>query len=275
MTAIVGILILIPFLVFSNDWPLILMTSVIGVLAVFEILRCTGLVKQIHLTVISLATVLFAQIATRILTVDRYLTVALIVYMVYAVISMTFSVFSKGKIQLSDLCQSAMIIVYVSFGLSCLTLLRDFSEEYGLVLFLLAFFVPWVCDAMAYFVGVFFGKHKMIPDVSPKKTVEGAVGGIVGVVLAIVIFGLVMHFGFGKQPNYFLLIALALIGGLVSQWGDLIASLLKREYGIKDYGKVFPGHGGVMDRFDSLFSVSIFIFAACKLFEQVTLFVSW
>ena len=90
------------------------MTSVIGVLAVFEILRCTGLVKQIHLTVISLATVLFAQIATRILTVDRYLTVALIVYMVYAVISMTFSVFSKGKIQLSDLrlggcgrCQNA------------------------------------------------------------------------------------------------------------------------------------------------------------------------
>ena len=270
-----GITILIPFLVFSDKWPLIVMTCVIGLLSAFEILKCTGLVRQFHLTVISAATILFTQIGVRVFEVDRYLTLALIAYMVYAVIAMTFSVFSKGKIQLSDLCQSVLMIVYVSFGLSCLTLLRDFSEEYGLVLFLLAFFVPWVCDAMAYFVGVFFGKHKMIPDVSPKKTVEGAVGGIAGVILATVVFGLVMHFGFGKQPNYFLLVALALIGGIVSQWGDLIASLLKREYGIKDYGKVFPGHGGVMDRFDSLFSVSIFIFSACKLFEQVTLFVSW
>ena len=115
----------------------------------------------------------------------------------------------------------------------------------------------------------------MIPDVSPKKTVEGAIGGIVGVVVSAVIFGLIMQFGFGKMPNYFMLITISLIGGFVSQWGDLIASLLKREYGIKDYGKMFPGHGGVMDRFDSMIAVSIFVYIVCRAFVTSPLFISY
>ena len=114
----------------------------------------------------------------------------------------------------------------------------------------------------------------MIPDVSPKKTVEGAIGGVAGVVIAAAIYGMIMQFGFGKMPNYPLRLVIALVGGLVSQWGDLIASLLKREYGIKDYGKIFPGHGGVMDRFDSLFAVAIFIYIVFRIFAAHPLFLS-
>ena len=274
VTAVVGIAALMPFIIFSDKWPLIVLTLIMAVPAVCEILACTGQSKKWVVCVPSILVVAAAQVLTRILEADVYTTAMLLVYLAYAVLMMTAAVFSKGEIKLKDVTQTVVMVMYVSFGFASLVLLRDF--KYGMVLMLLAFIIPWVCDAMAYFVGVFFGKHKLIPDVSPKKTVEGAVGGIVGVVLITAIFGLVMHYGFGKQPNYIVLLALALIGGFVSQWGDLIASLLKREYGVKDYGKIFPGHGGIMDRFDSLTVVSTFIYIACRIFANVTtLFVTW
>ena len=275
LTGVIGIAVLVPFIIFSENWPLILLTVLMSAIAMYELLKCTGMLKKLAVSIPTFAIALEAQLLARLLDTDRYLTVMLLSYMAFTVAMMTVAVFSKGSIKLSDLAQSVLMTVYVSFGFSSLILLRDMNEQYGLILFLLAFLIPWVCDAMAYFVGVFFGKHKMIPDVSPKKTIEGAVGGIVGTVVITAAFGLTMHFGFGKQPNYVLLLCLALVGGFVSQWGDLIASLLKREYGVKDYGSIFPGHGGVMDRFDSLFSVSVFIYIVCRLFESYPLFISW
>jgi phosphatidate cytidylyltransferase len=282
LTAAIGIPILIPFAVFSDKWPLIALFVFMGSVAVYETLKCTDMLKKIFIAVPSFAIMLEAVllhlcVRTGYIDTDKYLSVMLLSYMVYFVTVMTAAVFSKGSIKLLNASQTALMIAYVSFGFSALVLLRDFSKSFGIVLFLLAFIVPWVCDGAAYFVGVFFGKHKLIPDVSPKKTVEGAIGGIVGGVVIAAIFGIVMHLGFGKVPNYFMLLCIALIGCLVSQWGDLIASLLKREYGIKDYGNLFPGHGGVMDRFDSLFSVAIFIYVICVICEGygITLFVNW
>lgn len=276
MTALIGIVILMPFVIFSDKWPLLVMMLVMSFIAVCELLSCTGQSKNRIAAVMSVLVCASAQVLARVFkeTPDTYALVMLLAYLAYAVLMMTTAVFSKGRIKLSDVTQTVVMVVYVSFGFSALILLRDFKD--GLVLFLLAFLIPWVCDAMAYFVGVFFGKHKLIPDVSPKKTVEGAVGGIVGVVVITLIFGLVMHYGFGKQPNYVILSLLAFVGGLISQCGDLIASLLKREYGVKDYGKIFPGHGGVMDRFDSIIATSIFMYIVCRAFENVTtLFITW
>lgn len=273
----IGITLLVPFVIFSDKWPLILLTTLMTAVAVYELLKCTDNLKKPTVAVFSFAVALEAQllhIAVRLGAVseDRYLAIMLMSYMAYFVVIMTLAVFSKGNIKLVNVTQLGVMTAYVSFGFSALILLRDMSKDFGLVLFLLAFLIPWVCDGAAYFVGVFFGKHKMIPDVSPKKTVEGAIGGIVGGVLVTAIFGVVMHLGFGKVPNYFLLLFLAFVGCLVSQWGDLIASLLKREYGVKDYGNLFPGHGGVMDRFDSLFAVSVFMYIVCRIFEQYPLF---
>ena len=275
MTAAIGILILIPFIIFSHTWALPVLTALMTSIAIFEILRCTGMLAKIPVAICSFVAAVTPQILSRLLNTDDFFTVMLLVYLSYMVLLMTFAVFSKGSIKLINVTQNAVMTVYVSFGFSALILLRDFNAQYGLVLFLLAFVIPWVCDGAAYFVGVFFGKHKMIPDVSPKKTIEGAIGGIVGGVIVTAVFGIVMHFGFGKVPNYFLLLSLAFVGCLVSQWGDLIASLLKREYGVKDYGHLFPGHGGVMDRFDSLFTVNIFMYVICRSFADFPLFVAW
>ena len=275
LTAVVGILILTPFIIFSHTWAFVALVVVMSAIAVYELLGCIGLLKSPVVAAASFAVALEAQVLVKLLDADGYLSVMMLSYLAYAVALMTAAVFSKGRIKLPEVCQMALMTVYVSFGFSALVLLRGMNEGYGFVIFMLAFLIPWVCDTMAYFVGVFFGKHKLIPDVSPKKTVEGAIGGIVGTVVVITVFGLVMHLGFGKQPNYLLLILIALVGGFVSQWGDLIASLLKREYGVKDYGKLFPGHGGMMDRLDSMVAVSSFIYIVMRACEAFPLFLSW
>ena len=129
-----------------------------------------------------------------------------------------------------------------------------------------------MCDGCAYFVGRAFGKHKLIPAVSPKKTIEGAIGGVVGTLILMMIFALVMQFGFGYVPNYIGILLLTLVSCPVSMCGDLIASLLKREHNVKDYGNLLPGHGGVMDRFDSCISTGPFIYIVCVLFSSNALF---
>ena len=133
----------------------------------------------------------------------------------------------------------------------------------GEYLYLLAFLGAWVTDVFAYFTGVLLGKHKLIPDVSPKKTVEGAIGGVVFCTLSFVGFGLLYnHFWAADGEKTIPLVAMAIVGflvSIVSQVGDLSLSLLKRKYGIKDFGKIFPGHGGVMDRFDSVLAVSVML----------------
>ena len=111
----------------------------------------------------------------------------------------------------------------------------------------------WGSDTCAYAVGRLFGKHKLAPDLSPKKSVEGSIGGILGSALIGVIFGLIMSNFTGKSEN--LIIIFAVIGGLgsvISQIGDLAASGIKRNYDIKDYGHIIPGHGGILDRYDSI-----------------------
>ena len=270
ITALVGMAIPIPFMIFSDTWAIVGLTTLLSTVAVFEIFACARQTKRWHVLALSVLANAAIQILTRVMKVDAYVTAALLIYLAYLVLTMTFAVFSKGGLRLTEAATVGAMVIYQSFGFAALVLLRDLPS--GIYLFVLAFVIPWVCDSAAYFVGVFFGKHKLIPEVSPKKTVEGAVGGIIGVVIAAVIFGLVMQYGFAKTPNYLMLIAIATVGGFVSQWGDLIASLLKREYSIKDYGKIFPGHGGVLDRFDSMIAVSIFVYVVCRLFAAYPIF---
>ena len=124
----------------------------------------------------------------------------------------------------------------------------------------------WGSDVFAYFTGRFFGKHKLIPEVSPKKTVEGAIGGIVCAGGLAMLYGLIVSSLTELTPNYLVLALCGVILAAFSQIGDLIASLLKREHGIKDYGRIFPGHGGVMDRFDSILAIATVLMAICLVF---------
>ncbi len=153
---------------------------------------------------------------------------------------------------------------YIGIFMGCLTAIR--TAPNGLVWIWFVFLGAWLSDVFAYFIGLAFGKRKLIPSVSPKKTVAGAVGGAVGTALGFVVLGLC----FLSKTMDVNIPGLALAGFLASasgQVGDLVASVIKRQYGIKDYGKIMPGHGGFMDRFDSILFVAPMVY----LFMQIAL----
>ena len=161
-----------------------------------------------------------------------------------------------------EVMASCFSFLYGPIMLSFLYLIREGFME-GKYLVWLVFLCSWGSDTCAYAVGVLIGKHKMTPKLSPKKSVEGAVGGIVGAALlsALYVYLVEQHFGaahFGISTMG--AAALGAVGALVSMVGDLAASAIKRDYGIKDYGKLIPGHGGIMDRFDSVIITAPLIF---------------
>lgn len=126
----------------------------------------------------------------------------------------------------------------------------------GRLFLILPFLIAFLSDSGAYFVGVFFGKHKLCPNISPKKTVEGLVGGLIAAVLGMVIYGVILQFVFGFTVNYLYVVIYGLVGSLAGVFGDLSFSVIKRQTKIKDYGNLIPGHGGILDRFDSVIVVA-------------------
>ena len=151
--------------------------------------------------------------------------------------------------------------------LSFLYLIREAFVE-GKYLVWLVFLCSWGSDTCAYAVGVLIGKHKMTPKLSPKKSVEGAIGGIVGAALLFTLYVYLVeqHFGAARFGISTVEAAvLGAVGALVSMVGDLAASAIKRDYGIKDYGKLIPGHGGIMDRFDSVIIAAPLVFIGLSL----------
>lgn len=149
--------------------------------------------------------------------------------------------------------------IYIGFMLSFVYLTR--IDNQGIVRVWIVFASSWVADTAAYFTGMKFGKNKMTPILSPKKTWEGAVGGVIGAGIAGIILAAI--FERGSILPYFLI---CMIGSVVSICGDLAASAIKREKGIKDYGTLIPGHGGIMDRFDSVIFTAPFVYFMTQLF---------
>ena len=147
-------------------------------------------------------------------------------------------------------------VIYVAVMLSFIYLTRSLPD--GKFLVWLIFLCSWGCDTCAYCVGMLIGKHKMAPVLSPKKSIEGAVGGVVGAALLGVIYAAATQ---GKMAEYALICA---VGALISMVGDLAASAIKRNQNIKDYGKLIPGHGGILDRFDSVIITAPVIYYLAK-----------
>ncbi len=262
ITAIVAILIFVPVLIFSDTVVFPIAFGLLAVVAAWEMLSCVGVLKKWPVTALSLVAVAAAMTGAGYLSrtggTDRFEQLLLTFTYVYLFLMLTFAVFSKGKLAVSDALTAAGMIFFIVFGFSSVVLLRE--EPHGGYLYLLIFLSAWITDTGAYFTGVFFGKHKLIPDVSPKKTVEGAIGGIFFCVLTFVVFGVIVAQISDLTPHYFRLALVGAVVSVVSMIGDLIASLIKRKYGVKDYGKIFPGHGGVMDRFDSVLATAPFLF---------------
>ena len=136
-------------------------------------------------------------------------------------------------------------------------LVRLRAMDGGKFYILVAFLLSMIADSGAYFVGRAFGRHKLAPVVSPKKTVEGAIGGVISNVIAMILYTLLLNQCFGfTQVNYFYAAIYGVLGAIGSIIGDLTLSVVKRQVGIKDYGNLIPGHGGILDRFDSTMIVA-------------------
>ena len=170
---------------------------------------------------------------------------------IYLLVMLAVYVLTFPKYNDKQIMASFMDFFYVSVMLSFVYLIRDM--KHGMVLVLLIFVSSWINDTCAYFVGRAFGKHKMAPVLSPKKSVEGLVGGISGAGIFGAVFGILFNL-YVEQMNYapLLFAVVGAVGALPAVIGDLAASAIKRNNNIKDYGKLIPGHGGILDRFDSI-----------------------
>lgn len=171
-------------------------------------------------------------------------------------------VFTYPKYKTEQILAAFFGVFYVAVMLSYVYQTRQMN--FGVYIVWLIFLCSWVCDTCAYFVGVLIGKHKMAPILSPKKSIEGAVGGVVGTGLLTVLYGNVIKDTMGLDTNGIVALAvICMIGALISMVGDLTASAIKRNYDVKDYGTLIPGHGGILDRFDSvIFTAPIIYFLA-------------
>ena len=164
----------------------------------------------------------------------------------------------------TDVAAVFMSVTYVAVSFTSMALTRYMPN--GKYTFVLVFVAAWMCDIFAYFTGRLFGKHKLAPHLSPKKTVEGSIGGILFSILGCMLYGFVIEKVTELNASYLTLAVTGLMLSVISQLGDLWASLIKREYGVKDYSQMMPGHGGIMDRFDSIIAISTILMAIGMMF---------
>lgn len=259
ITAIVALCVFVPILIFANTPALPIGLAFCSILAVYEMLGCTGLRRSVAVSIP------FYLCAAAIPFIIRYcpeylFKIAVSATLLTVLYLFAVLIFSKGKYTIPDISVSFFGIFHALVGFCAIIYVHDLVDG-GAYVYLIAFIGAWVTDTFAYFCGMLFGrggKHKLIPEVSPKKTVEGSIGGIVFCVLAMILFGFIIEkIDSAFHANYLLLAIGGLAISIVAQIGDLSMSVIKRHYGIKDYGFIFPGHGGILDRFDSVIAVSV------------------
>lgn len=252
LTGIALVIAMICVFLLSGTWVYVAFCCALSVVGTWEMLCCIGKINikalSVPTLIVSAACPLCAHFAgTQMLPI--MLTV-LLMYLLFV------SVFTNDSIDTQSVSTVFTTAAYVILCFTCLLELRYVQNADGNVVgqyfYLLVFVGAWITDTFAYFTGVFFGKHKLIPKISPKKTVEGALGGIAFCVIAFLIYAKVLCIVSDIQVNYIAFALFGLLLSVLSQIGDLLASAIKRCYAIKDYGNLFPGHGGVLDRFDSI-----------------------
>lgn len=271
ITGVMLVAIMIPLLIFSDTYVFVAAVAFFSLIATFELIRCFGFSKNLAVALPSYLVAVLLPLGVR--PVGSYpayimwMGAALFLYLFYL---FALAVFTRGGLLLRDVSEVYMTCLYISCAFTSIILIRDLP--FGEYLYLLIFIGAWVTDIFAYFTGVLFGRHKLIPEVSPKKTVEGMLGGVVFCSAAYMLFGYIVGSMTHATPDY---LSLALAGAVVSfiaQLGDLVASLIKRQHAIKDFGRIFPGHGGVLDRFDSVAAVAPLLLIWCSLPDVFSLF---
>lgn len=185
-------------------------------------------------------------------------------FMAFLICQMAVLVFAYPRYNTQQIMAAFFGMFYVAVMLSYIYQIRILPG--GIFTVWLVFVCSWGCDTCAYCVGMLIGKHKMAPILSPKKSVEGGIGGILGAALIGVLYGLAINYWGDAGADVLSYAVIGAAGGVISQIGDLAASAIKRYHNIKDYGKLIPGHGGILDRFDSvIFTAPIIYYLAIML----------
>ena len=252
------LVILALILIIAGEEVLLASTFLISCIGMYELYRVFHIEKSIMAWISYLGVFVFYT-NLRLTFAQDVMTIA----MGYMILLMFAYVFTYPKYEAKHIMASFFGFFYVGVMLSYVYQIR--SLDNGVYLAFLVFICSWGCDTCAYCVGKLIGKHKMSPKLSPKKSIEGAVGGVVGTALLTALYAYIFHLKMGIASQQIILLAvIAAIAGLISMVGDLTASAIKRNYNIKDYGHLIPGHGGIMDRFDSMIITAPIIFYLAK-----------
>lgn len=256
LTAVLGLPILI-FIIYIGGLPLKIAVSLVSLVGMYEFYKAmSGKLKPIHVMGFLIELVLFAIIYTNLPKVMTYSICLMLLVLV-----LLFIVLGHKDYNVNDVLVTVFGFLYVGAMLASISVIRNYPK--GMFFVWLVFIFAFASDTGAYFVGVSMGKHKLTPELSPKKSVEGAIGGLVSSAIVSAIYTYVYMKSLKIAAAMFFV---GLVGSFFAQTGDLAASSIKRNVGIKDYGKLFPGHGGVLDRFDSVLFTAPFV-----LFCQVIL----
>ena len=262
--AILVSVLLLVVLVLPKEAAAVIM-GLLQAVATYELLFRTGLVKKVKLVVISAIAAFLMAIWSFYDAVRAWYVLLVLAYFL-AMITQMMRDHVKMRFETLSMCfVGGLIVPYLMSSV-----VRILAMPIGRYVILIPFVIACVCDAGAYFIGIKFGKHKLAPVVSPNKTIEGALGGIAAGVLAMLLYTLVLDLGFPQlDVNYGAAAVYGMLGCLVGELGDLCFSVIKRQTGIKDYGNLIPGHGGVLDRFDSILTVAPLVEALLLLWPVI------
>lgn len=256
------------FLVFKGGIYLKLGTIFVSLVGMYEFYKAIcKKILPIHYLGFTLMIIYLLFLGTNLMNVFDLFLITLLI------ISLTFMVIKHETISIYDISLTFFAVCYIPLMFSTVYLIRNFN--YGNITVWIPFICAWACDTGAYFTGVMFGKHKITPSLSPKKTIEGAIGGIIFSVIFCGLYGLLIsknnleinHLFDDKVATIISFCIIGFIGAVFAQFGDLTASAIKRKFNIKDYGKLIPGHGGILDRFDSIIFTASASYIMLKLIE--------
>lgn len=257
LVAVIGIPALLAVLCFAPDWATALLVSLLCVIGCHEFMAAAAPLKARRwwlfaaaLSVFTVFTVYFRDAAfagSTIFALMPWLLAALLVVLFIAAVQVYGT---DDELTFPDLCAVAVSGLVIPLALSCLLRLR--MLDYGAGLVLIPLVSAFMSDALALFGGMLLGKTKLAPRVSPKKTREGAASGLVGGMVGMILYRIFFFLCTEVQLHLGWCVLLGLVGAVLGQLGDLSFSCVKRQCGIKDYGRLLPGHGGVLDRFDSV-----------------------
>ncbi len=256
-TRILTALILIPLLVLVLLSPSTVIAGaivIVSAVGMYEFYKATGLKDKKWLCILGYLAAVAVPLMRSFVNPQLY---ALFVYL-FMFLLFVIMLAQHKTVSVTDAAMVIFSVVYIPYFLTNLLYIREL--EHGRILIWVPFIGAFLTDTCAYFAGVFLGRHKLCPEISPKKTIEGSIGGILGCMAVCMLYGLLMEKVWSLGVNYSSLAVLGLAMSIISQIGDLSASIIKRKFGIKDYGSLFPGHGGVLDRLDSVIMIAPLVY---------------